>query len=209
MSDSLIEAGLDSLRISIQGVNSEKYRQVTGIGINVEKMAAQIRYFYEHKYETKLYVKIMDAQLDSEADKQRFFDLFGDICDNIGVEHLVPMSNDIDYSSMKNDFEQSKYGNNIDKGIKVCPFPFYTLDVIPNGDIYPCCYETDPPIIYGNVNTRSLADIWLHEQRNFQLLQLKSNKQNISKCSSCPLAVYCMQSEDIMDGSIKEILKRY
>jgi len=59
MSDRLIEAGLDTLRISLQGLNSKKYKDICGANINFDDFMDNIRYFYAHKNNTNLFVKIM------------------------------------------------------------------------------------------------------------------------------------------------------
>lgn len=209
MSDQLIAAGLDSLRISIQGLSSEKYRQISEVEMNMERFVEQIRYFFTHRTNTKLYVKIMDAQLDSESDRQRFFNMFGDFCDTIGIEHLVPMVNDIDYGTMKTVFSQSKYGSLVNTHVSVCPFPFYTMDIVPSGEVYPCCIETDTPVKPINLHQKSLQSIWNEDQHRFQLLQLKRTKQGIPKCNKCPCGIYSIQAEDILDAHTGEILERY
>jgi len=38
MSDRLIEAGLDTLRISLQGLNSKKYKDICGANINFDDL---------------------------------------------------------------------------------------------------------------------------------------------------------------------------
>ena len=64
MADNLIAAGLDTLRISLQGLSSEKYRSVGGVDLDYDKFVENIRYFYSHKRETQLFVKVMDVSLD-------------------------------------------------------------------------------------------------------------------------------------------------
>ena len=50
-----------------------------------------IRYFYEHKENATIYVKIIDSILENKEEEKLFFQLFGDICDTIYIEHLVIM----------------------------------------------------------------------------------------------------------------------
>lgn len=63
MSDELIAAGLDRLVISLQGTSAGKYRDISGIELDFQEFVENIRYFYEHKTDTQMYLKIVDIAL--------------------------------------------------------------------------------------------------------------------------------------------------
>lgn len=46
---SLIEAGLDTIRISIQGLSAEKYKNICNYQLNFDEFINNIRYFFENK----------------------------------------------------------------------------------------------------------------------------------------------------------------
>ena len=80
LSKMLIEAGLDRLRISIQGVSKEKYKKTSNVDIDFEEFVQNINYFYENRKNTKVYVKIIDCSLSDKNEEQIFFDIFTGIC---------------------------------------------------------------------------------------------------------------------------------
>jgi len=81
----LIAAGLDQVNMSIEGLTAEKYREVTGAALDMEKFVENIRDLYNNRKDCKIYIKIVDINLTKE-DKDKFYDTFGDICDEIFIE---------------------------------------------------------------------------------------------------------------------------
>ena len=67
MSDALIGAGLSRLVVSLQGISKEKYRQISKVDIDFENFVANIEYFYKHKTNTHVYIKIVDYALDGNG----------------------------------------------------------------------------------------------------------------------------------------------
>lgn len=63
VSDRLISAGLKKLRISIEGVDAARYKEVCGVSIDFDNFLNNLRYFFEHKKETYVYIKIIDCAL--------------------------------------------------------------------------------------------------------------------------------------------------
>ena len=86
--DGLIDAELDVLHISIEGVSREQYKKVTKTDVDFEQIVKNVEYFYNHKKDTYLYVKTIDYDL-TEADKDKFVELFKNISDDIFIEEPV------------------------------------------------------------------------------------------------------------------------
>lgn len=206
-SKALIDAGLDTLRISLQGLSAEKYREICDFNINYKKFIENIRFFYESKGKTNLYVKIPDVALD-EGDEEKFYDTFGPISDRMFVEKIVPVFHEINYSSMISDATVTDLWGNIHETRMVCPICFYTLTVYPNGDVYPCCMESDPAGL-GNIKDTSLAAIWNGEKhKNFLQLQLEKKRMSNHVCKHCTAPDTSAKIEDELDSNTEEILSR-
>lgn len=207
MSDKLIDSGLNWLRISIEGLNSEKYKEICAADVEFDTIVENIRYFYENKKDTKVYIKIIDCALD-EGEEEKFHQIFGRICDKIAVEHLYPAVNEIDYSKLSDkDFSLTQNGNEIAE-IKVCPQPFYMLQVNPEGNIVPCCSMLTP-IVLGNCENENIVDIWRSKAyKNFQILLLEGKKELNKVCRECQTYKYGTFKEDILDNDIEKIKGR-
>lgn len=88
LSDQIIEAGLDRINISIEGVNAQQYAEFSGYQLDYPRLVDEIRYFYEHKTNTEMIVKT-NGDILTEEQKHQFFDLFGDITDGIFIESIM------------------------------------------------------------------------------------------------------------------------
>ena len=86
----LVSAGLDRIRISIEGIGEEQYYEMSGVKIDWNKFVANIKDLYEHKGNCEIYIKTVDAAVDTEEKREKFFSTFGDICDKISIEHVIP-----------------------------------------------------------------------------------------------------------------------
>ena len=65
----LVEAGLDRIRISIEGIDAEAYREMAGISIEWDKFLGNIEDFYEHRNQCEVYIKTVDAAVDTDENK--------------------------------------------------------------------------------------------------------------------------------------------
>lgn len=210
ISDGLIDAGLTRLRISVQGTNAEKYKKYCGVSLDFDKFVENIRYFYEQsRGKCSIYIKIIEEELDGEEDRQKFFDIFGSICDDIYVENLVraqPMMGDYDEKiSMATTF----YGEKAQKR-EVCPYIFYTLQTDSEGNCYPC-----PPLSLplsfslGNINNQTLKEIWNGERMHkLRLSHLRKNGTKCRLCQQCICYLAFTPEEDNLDNHTEEIIQK-
>lgn len=206
LSDALINAGLDLLRVSIQGLSKEKYEEVVGVPVNFESLMKNLRYFYENKTNTKVYIKIIDVGLDSKEEEQKFYDMFGSICDEIAVEYVIPFAAGVDYSTMGTEFDKCKQGH---KQIKtnICAMPFYMLAIEPDGSVVPCC-STRPTIKLGKVQDDLLSEIWNSQRlRSFQVTHLKGEREKFPVCRECTVPTHGMQQGDYLDNYAQKLLE--
>ena len=208
LSDALINAGLDRLRISVQGTDAMAYEKTMGRKFDFDSFVRQLKYFYEHKSGTEVFCKIIDVALSSEHDAQKFHDIFDPIADETAIEYEIPFVKEVDNAGLKDSFEFTKSGKPV-QDIDVCAMPFYMLVVTPNGDVVPCC-STDVPIVYGNIRQSSLQEIWNNGIHNgFCRVQLLGNRYMHPVCSTCSVPVYGMQPGDYLDEHRDELIGKY
>lgn len=206
LSDRLIEAGLDRLRISLQGVNEDEYRTVSGVNLNFKKFVEQIGYFYEHKVNTEVYIKIIDVAMKDSSEEETFREIFDPISDITAIEYAIPFVKEIDYSNIGALSEKCKQGHK--RTSHICSMPFYMLVLNPNGDVVPCC-STEVPVIFGNIREQSLTDIW---DSNFRELILKRQLKGVEQipiCRDCSVPAYGLQEGDYLDGHEEELLQKW
>lgn len=207
----LIDAGLDRLRISIQGTSSDKYKSLSNITLNLEKFIDNIKFFYEHKRNTKVYIKIIDCALSNKEDEQKFYSLFENICDMIAIEHLTPTVDGIAYDKLltkESTLNLTQNGEPIIEA-KVCPQPFYMMQINPDGNVVPCC-STHYPKIIANIKDESASDIWNGKIfTDFRRNMLEGAKFASDICSKCTLYKYGLFKEDLLDHHVEKLKGEY
>lgn len=207
----LVEAGLDRIRISLQGLTEEAYMKNSQYKIDLEEYNRNIRELHElsraHGSKTKIYVKIMDAMLKDEVDERLFRDRYRDICDYINVETLVPLMSDVDVSGVKENYNINYWGVTV-REISCCPEPFYTLVVSPAGMVLPCC-EIGDKLNLGMISeTNSIVAIWNGERlREVRRMMIEEGKDANPICRECGTVRYQTADEDVLDP-YRDKLKR-
>jgi radical SAM protein with 4Fe4S-binding SPASM domain len=210
LSDSLISSGLSRLVVSLQGTREEKYKEVCGVNINFKQLIENLTYFFKKKNRTQVYLKIIDCALNGKEDEQRFYEIFGDICDTMGIEHAVPIHSGVSYEKVLKDkkSEVTQFGLPVYE-VKICPQSFFTLQINPDGKIVPC-YSFEYPGIMGDCNKETVADIW--NGGNFQEFRRKTldGSRTVSEiCAKCNIIKYRLFPEDVLNHDAERLKKYY
>lgn len=206
LSDSLVEAGLDRLRVSLQGITSKKYKEISNVSLDVDLLIENLEYFCKKKKNTEVYVKIMDISMDSKSDFEKFKSMVKDACDISAIEYAIPFVNQIDYSQVGDLSDKCKQGNS--GRSQICSMPFYMMVIYPDGSIAPCC-STSLPLTYGNVMEKSLKEIWQSRMLSDFLIKQLGGVKNIQICSECTVPGFGLQSGDYLDNDKDELIRKY
>lgn len=210
MSDALISAGLSRLVISLQGVSRETYARISKVDIDFENLVANIRYFYKAQKSTHVYIKIVDYALADKSEKEKYFDIFGDICDSIAVENAVPIMPGVDYEKVLKtpDGRKTQFGLPV-TDIQVCPQPFFTMQINPDGKVVPC-YQIAYPGIMGDANRQSIHEIWNGESyRSFRRAMLNGRRRVNDVCAQCNFIQYRLFPEDDLRNDAERLKAVY
>lgn len=78
----IVDAGLDQINISVNGMSTEQLYKNTGRKIDFEQYVDNIRDLYEHRGDCTVYIKSIKDIL-TEEEKSMFFATFGNISDRI------------------------------------------------------------------------------------------------------------------------------
>lgn len=205
----LIDSGLDRIRISIEALDESGYLETVGTKIDFIDFLNNIKDLHNRSKNCEIYCKIVDIAVPTDEDKNRFFELFGDICDRLFVDNVIPLWSDFDEINDKiyRDKGEIKgmHGQKI-KAVKVCPYPFYSLIINSDGEVTVCCADWKRKLIIGNLNKQSLKEIWNGTVlKEFWIDMLKGEKEKYEMCCKCLLPMYdCI---DYIDDYAEEILK--
>jgi radical SAM protein with 4Fe4S-binding SPASM domain len=206
LADKLVAAGLNGLRVSVQGVTDDQYRDICGTHVSFAEIVENLTYFYRRKKRCQLFVKTMDIALKDEKQEALFYKTFESISDRMYVEKCRPV-----YSGVKAtegvETTADRYGRAHPPRI-VCPLCFYMLGIFPDGDVAPCdaIYK---PVILGNIREATLKSMWEGERlREFRLTQLNNARYSNEKCAVCCAADDVAHPEDQLDEYREELKQR-
>lgn len=199
----IVDAGLDYIRISIQGVNSGQYQKTSGVDVDFDKLVGNIENLYKQKNNLYIYIKIIDMGL-SDEDKNKFINTFEPISDSLFIE--TPMDfwvgADLDVA-----FANSRYGYE-SKKVMVCPRIFFAMVIHYDGTVVACDADWEETLPVGSIRDSSLVDIWNNEKfvgLRKEHLSLKGRSRAL--CDNCPVINNCEM--DNIDEYANILLGRY
>jgi radical SAM protein with 4Fe4S-binding SPASM domain len=203
----VLEAGLDKINISVDGMTPEQYRQFTGFDFDFDKFVETVKWLYANKGNCEVVVKI-PGELITEPQRQEFYDTFGDHCDRIFIENFAPCWPDFDV--------EAHTGIKITEGIyqqpvtptDTCPYIFYSISVNADGLVSSCFLDWGRKLLVGDVRTQSMKDIWHSDSLNALRQQhLEGRRKQNPVCGKCGQLSHCLP--DNIDAFRAELLPKF
>lgn len=185
----LVDSGLDRIVISLNGLSNIEYKNNCQAEIDFYKMVDNLKYLYSIKENLEIYIKIVDSFIKGKSDENFFYDMFGNICNYIGVESTVPIHSGINLPNR----QKTQFGQNL-QDIKVCPQPFYHMQINPDFKVVPC-QSFEYPEILGDASQDSVVDIWNGNSFNV----FRNYHINNIVCNNCKMKKYRIHESDILD----------
>lgn len=181
----IIDAGLDRINISIEGVNAKQYVDFSNYKIDFNKLVANIEDLYRNRKNCEIIIKI-NGDLISKKDEEKFCDIFGKIADGISIEHIASCWPEF---NLPQGFTANKskgiYGQSI-KEVLVCPYVFYSFAINSDGIASACFLDWQRKLVVGDVNKQSLTQIWHgSELQELRLEMLRGNRKSHPICNNC------------------------
>lgn len=206
ISDGIIDAGLDRINISIEGVSDEQYKDFSRADVCYDDLVENVRYLYEHKTNLEMIVKINGDILTSE-EKNKFLSDFGDITDGIYIESIMDCWPEFEQTKVEVNKERGIYGQEL-KEVQVCPYVFYSFAVNSSGSVSVCFLDWQRKLMIGDVRKQSLVELWNSEQMNGYRRAFLAGKR-----SMCEVCKDCGQLRGGMPDNIdpykEELLKKF
>lgn len=206
---SLIDAGADYIKISLQGISSDKYKEVCGVKINFDEFVKQVVFLYKNKQKCKVYIKIADIALHDEAEEELFYSTFRDITDRMFVESIRPIFDDLDQTlGLNSEQFLSKYGQ-LHPPVIVCPQPFFMMNISSSGEVLPCCGYYDPTN-FGDITQTTLKKVWSGEKmKSFHKMMLsgaRNTQDRYPVCCNCKIPdVTILPGDELQPGALNSL----
>lgn len=203
----VLEAGLDKINISVDGMNNEQYKKFTGFDFDFDQFVSHVKWLDANKGNCEVMIKI-PGDLISEDQKKEFLDTFGNYCDRIFIENFAPCWPEFDV--------EEHTGIKITEGIyqqpiiptDTCPYIFYAFAVNADGLVSSCFLDWGRKLLVGDVRNTRLIDLWNSPELNALRLQhLEGKRKNNPVCSQCGQLSHCLP--DSIDAFRGELLEKF
>lgn len=109
--DAIIDAEPDCFIVSLQGLTSERYLEISNARVDIDALLENIEYFYSRSRnsKTKFQVKITDISVSSEEEYREYQRVLSPICDEILYENIVPIWQNVDYGGLLSENANYRY----------------------------------------------------------------------------------------------------
>lgn len=188
LNQKLADSGLDRIRISIEALDNEGYKKITGKDVDVCSIVRNIGDLHERcSGKCQIYVKTVNVSVPRKEDYEKFLHLFGDVCDRIFVDNVVPLWGEFDMDCQEINKEGGKgvHGQAV-RNVEICPLPFYSLKIHPDGEVTMCCSDWKRRYVIGDLTRESFFDVWNDEKlRKFWLDNARGKKEKYDICRRC------------------------
>ncbi len=186
----VIDAGLDSIKFSINAGTRESYKHTHGRD-DFEKVIKNVRWWHQYRVDNKLDLKIYVSMVPTPANQGEYnnlMSLIGDCldqeidqrqCSNQGGNMLE--NNKIVEIDAKSILGTLK----IDQYTDICPDPFNRIVVSSEGYLTACVVDYQNALIIADLNSENIKDAWNGEKyRKFRKKHLSKDLSNLI-CHNC------------------------
>jgi radical SAM protein with 4Fe4S-binding SPASM domain len=203
----VLEAGLDKINISVDGMNPEQYKKFTGFDFDFKQFVENVKWLDANKGNCEVVIKIPGELID-QPQHQEFLDTFGDYCDRIFIENFAPCWPEFDV--------EAHTGIKITQGIyqqpitptDTCPYIFYSISINADGLVSSCFLDWGRKLIVGDTHDQPLRDIWHGKKMNaLRRLHLDGHRTKSPVCGACGQLSHCLP--DNIDAFRDQLIPRF
>lgn len=174
--NSVIDAGLDSLKFSVNAASKETYLIVNGTD-NFEKVYDNFKNVSEYIKKNNRNVKLIAYMVESSInvhEHDKFEELFKPYATDVWIKPVHNSSGAMTDSNKKLAVENKLAAN-------MCSLdPFNRMVISWEGKAIGCCTDWNEGLVYADVNKESLEDLWNNEK----IIALREQLKKISKGES-------------------------
>jgi radical SAM protein with 4Fe4S-binding SPASM domain len=181
---SLLNCGLDYMRISVYGTSAEDYERETGRPSKQLHVLLNAMRFCAMRPASLIPEVHAELVVSSPGQEESFYEQWANVVDRVSVKGIHNWGETL--------INLGKVSQR-----KVCSYPFYELAVKANGDVTVCCVDWDGSLSVGNVNLSTLREIWEGPRlRELQQVHLNGQRWKLSTCRGCNVPDTCPDNLD-------------
>lgn len=188
----VIDAGLDSIKFSINAGTKENYKVVHGRD-DFDKVVFNVQWFYDYKIKNNLNIKLYCSMVPTKQNKDEYDALMSLIgyclddgihkreCSNQGGNMIE--NNEITEINPNNILGTLRSNQISDK--KICPDPFNRLVISSEGYLTACVVDYQNALIIADLHNTTIEEAW-NSEKFVQLRQKHlDGKQENTLCYNC------------------------
>ena len=186
ISENLLKLKLERLYISFEGVNKEIYERIRR-NANFEQVRVNIEYFCELKRKGKYkkpFIQIDCIELrETIPSFNHFRDYWKDKVDKVNLKSFrdwdgsIPSITELAPKIMPKPPLRER-----------CPLPWFSVVVLWDGKVVPCCYDFDAKYVLGNLREESLEEIWNNDKMTrLREAHVYGEIDKIPLCKNCSM----------------------
>jgi len=191
-----IDSGLDSMIISLDGVDQDSYEKYRLNG-NFEKVIKGLQRFVQIKNERNTKMPLLALQFLVMKHNENQIGQVKKLAKEIGLDRLLIKNIEVRSLNearawLPQNKKYSRYNlsetsfNVKNSGKKSCSRPWLSTLINWDGSVVPCCFDKNGQFEMGNINSESsFKEIWTNRSfRDFRK-QLVSDRKQIEMCRNC------------------------
>lgn len=205
LEEALVSAGLDSLRVSIDGATQESYEKYR-VGGDLGKVWRNVRRFVAAKRRLGSVLPRIEAQFVVNRWNEHEMERFRALAEDAGVDRVRfktfnalmtgPEQSDVGREFLPADARHSRYADSASLvhrdryKLAQCDWPLIRVVVNADGTVVPCCYDYNGRHRLGTFRGGTAsAGWWQTTQRARFRERLRTDPMSIDICSICPMGV--------------------
>ncbi len=203
--ESLVKAGLDSFKLSINGINRIDYEFIHGIDL-FDLVYCNLKNLYEYRqinnFNYKIFVSYIATKY-TDYNHEEIKKNFASYCDEVAI---INVRNQGGYMPSINEALKCSSEENKIPGARQLPcyYPFKSLIVTYEGYLTACCTDFENQLVYADLKKESLEASWHNEKITFLRKQHLAKKILENMCYNCIYDKKCLGKA--LDSNLSENL---
>ena len=179
VADSLIEAGLNEIIISIDGFTEETYEKIR-VGLKFEKLLENLEGLTSIKNRQNVNIILSCVDLiHNQREKPIAYSRFGRYVDSIIFRQAQGWT-------AKYGQEMAGYSPHFEPNAIPCRYLWDSASVYIDGTVPVCCLDYEAEGVMGNASQESLESIWQGERfSHYRQAHLQNRKSELAPCRKC------------------------
>jgi len=186
----VIDAGIHSIKFSINAGNRESYRMVHGKD-DFDKVIRHLRWCHQYrtanKVDVKLYVSMVPTHV-TGGQWEQLLALVGDCVDGSSLRHCSNQGGNMLENNQTETIDSKNLLGSLPAGLAQggrCPDPFYRVVITPEGYLTNCVVDYQNALCVADLRTTTLKDAWGNEHaRRLRTAHLEGKLEGLI-CDCC------------------------